>query len=63
MGCACQGNKNKTKWEVVTTTEDPKTKVKKEKVVFSSHSKPTAEAVRKRYAGSTLREVSPQSTQ
>ncbi|MFJ6687133.1 hypothetical protein [Streptomyces werraensis] len=59
MGCACQGNKNKTKWEVVTHTEDPTTKRTKEKVVFSSHSKPTAEAVGKRYAGSTLREVPP----
>ncbi|CAL9537557.1 hypothetical protein [Streptomyces althioticus] len=58
MGCACQG-KNKTKWEVVTTVEDPKTSTVKERVVFSSTSKPTAEAVGKRYAGSTLREVPP----
>ncbi len=62
MGCASQGNKNKTKWEVVTRTEDPTTKKEKEKVVFSSHSKPTTEAVGKRYAGSTLREVPPRSS-
>jgi hypothetical protein len=52
MGCACNGG-NKAKFEVVVTTDG------KEKVVFSSGSKPTAETVGKRYAGSTIREVPP----
>jgi hypothetical protein len=52
MGCACNGG-NKTKFEVVVTTDG------KERVVFSSISKPTAETVGKRYTGSTIREVPP----
>ncbi|MFI9418082.1 hypothetical protein [Streptomyces werraensis] len=56
--CAAK-NANKPKYEVVTKVVDPRTKQEKEKVVFSSHSKPTAEAVGKRYKGSTLREVPP----
>ncbi|MGY3199718.1 hypothetical protein [Streptomyces sp. TE5632] len=52
MACSCQKG-NKSKWEVVVTTDG------KEKVVFSSTNKPTAEAVGKRYAGSTLREIPP----
>ncbi|MYR57793.1 hypothetical protein GTY54_16655 [Streptomyces sp. SID625] len=52
MGCACKGG-NKTRYEVVVTTDG------KEKVVFASASKPTAETVGKRYAGSTIREVPP----
>ncbi|MEU0071259.1 hypothetical protein ABZ027_17190 [Streptomyces sp. NPDC006332] len=48
MPCNCQ--KGKTRYEVVVTTDG------KEKVVFSSGSKPTAETVGKRYAGSTIRE-------
>jgi hypothetical protein len=50
MPCSCQ-NGNKARYEVVVTTDG------KEKVVFSSSSKPTAETVGKRYAGSTVREV------
>ncbi|MFJ1607040.1 hypothetical protein ACIOHS_27260 [Streptomyces sp. NPDC088253] len=53
MGCACKGG-NKTKYEVVVTTDGGL-----EKVVFASGSKPTAESVGKRYAGSTIREVPP----
>ncbi|MET9462438.1 hypothetical protein ABZY05_46825 [Streptomyces canus] len=34
----------------------------REKVVFSSGSKPTAESVGKRYAGSTIREIGPTTT-
>lgn len=49
MGCAC-GNKNKTTYKV-TTPEG--------KVVYSSTSRPTAEAVAKRYKGSTVTEVPP----
>ncbi|MEC3995165.1 hypothetical protein VSR01_17145 [Actinacidiphila sp. DG2A-62] len=49
MGCAC-GNKNKTTYKV-TTPEG--------KVVYSSTSKPTAEAVAKRYKDSTVEEVLP----
>ncbi|WP_399879979.1 hypothetical protein ACGH7X_00090 [Streptomyces sp. BBFR51] len=52
MGCNCQKG-NKTKWEVVVTNGD------KEKVMYSSTSKPTAEAVGKRYPRSVLREVPP----
>ncbi|MEU7323412.1 hypothetical protein ABZ682_23100 [Streptomyces griseoviridis] len=54
MPCACKGG-NKARFEVVVTTDG------KEKVVFSSTSKPTAESVGKRYAGSTIREVPPKS--
>ncbi|MCX4458665.1 hypothetical protein OOK58_42920 [Streptomyces sp. NBC_01728] len=50
MACSCQKG-NKARYEVVVTTDG------KEKVVFSSGSKPTAETVGKRYAGSTIREV------
>ncbi|MFF3654884.1 hypothetical protein [Streptomyces olivochromogenes] len=52
MACSCQKG-NKARYEVVVTTDG------KEKVVFSSASKPTAETVGKRYAGSTIREVPP----
>ncbi|PWI15967.1 hypothetical protein DI272_18710 [Streptomyces sp. Act143] len=52
MGCACKGG-NKTRYEVVVTTDG------REKVVFASASKPTAESVGKRYAGSVIREVPP----
>lgn len=52
MGCAC-GNKNKTTYKV-TTPEG--------KVVYSSSSKPTADAVAKRYPGSTVIEVLPGGT-
>jgi hypothetical protein len=52
MPCACKGGA-KARFEVVVTTDG------KEKVVFSSASKPTAETVGKRYAGSTIREVPP----
>lgn len=44
---------NKARFEVVVTTDG------REKVVFSSASKPTAESVGKRYAGSVIREVPP----
>jgi hypothetical protein len=43
--CGCQ--KNKQQWEVVTASD---------KVVYTSTSKATAEAVSKRYPGSTVRE-------
>lgn len=56
MGCACKGGGNRTKYEVVVTTDG------KEKVVFASASKPTAETVGKRYAGSVIREVPPNGT-
>ncbi|MEU6594256.1 hypothetical protein ABZ923_34475 [Streptomyces sp. NPDC046881] len=59
MGCACQGNASKPKYEVVTTVVDPRTQQEKEKVVFTSASKPTATTVGKRYPGSTIREVPP----
>ncbi|MFD0208927.1 hypothetical protein ACFVH9_07305 [Streptomyces hirsutus] len=52
MPCACKGG-NKARYEVVVTTDG------KEKVVFSSSSKPTAETVGKRYPGSSIREVPP----
>ncbi|MGJ3558862.1 hypothetical protein ACR6C2_07740 [Streptomyces sp. INA 01156] len=52
MGCSCQNGK-KSKYEVVVTNDG------KEKVVFSSTSKPTAETVGKRYPGSSIREVPP----
>jgi hypothetical protein len=52
MPCACKGGA-KARFEVVGTTDG------KEKVVFSSANKRTAETVGKRHAGSTIREVPP----
>ncbi|WTW95404.1 hypothetical protein OG216_19370 [Streptomycetaceae bacterium NBC_01309] len=46
MGCACK-DKNRQQYEVVTPAG---------KVVFTSASKPTADAVSKRYAGSIVRD-------
>ncbi|MEU8870447.1 hypothetical protein AB0D24_04640 [Streptomyces javensis] len=45
MPCACQNKRQQ--YEVVTEAG---------KVVFTSSSKPTAEAVARRYTGSTVRE-------
>ncbi|MFF0092688.1 hypothetical protein ACFYSF_22380 [Streptomyces canus] len=56
MPCACQ---NKKKFEVVTTVTDPKTQKTKEKIVFSSQYKSTADTVAKRYPGSVVREYDP----
>ncbi|MGW2951512.1 hypothetical protein [Streptomyces eurythermus] len=59
MPCACQ---NKKKFEVVTTTVDPKTQQPKERVVFSSQHKSVADGVAKRYPGSVVREFDPKAT-
>ncbi|MFE7935610.1 hypothetical protein ACFU6S_44210, partial [Streptomyces sp. NPDC057456] len=55
-GMRLQGGGNRTKYEVVVTTDG------KERVVFASASKPTAETVGKRYTGSVIREVPPKGT-